>query len=225
MPTLEITRAGLGPEHAMATRNYLLSVMLWPRERDAAERAEFMRTCAAAEAADKAVAVPAMGAAGLGDLLRQTIEARPPRDFEAEISRREKIGLQIGEYYAVLWQPAALKRVGVMAEPYSVKQLQGAMTSPRRRALHPDVIKSDKTLESVLADFRPAACLWAAQFIRYRESIDHEAPCAPDRILDFLAYAESVRQLVGPALRSLSSDDLWRPPAWLRLRHVVLKPL
>ena len=42
MPTLEITRRGLAPDHASATFDYVLSIMLWPIECEM--RREFQRT-------------------------------------------------------------------------------------------------------------------------------------------------------------------------------------
>ena len=95
MPQIQITRSGVHPEHAMATRNYVFSLMLWPREQEAAERADFMRTCDAAQVLDQARALP--GTLRL-EMLEQAWRAKPPDDFQAEIDRRVILGAQVGEY-------------------------------------------------------------------------------------------------------------------------------
>jgi hypothetical protein len=60
MPTLAITRAGLAPAHAVATLDYLLSIMLWPVECDM--RQHFLRAAAAHRRAAAAIAVPGIPA-------------------------------------------------------------------------------------------------------------------------------------------------------------------
>lgn len=216
MPTLQITRAGMAPEHAMATCNYLLSLMLWPVECD--DRTEFLQTCAAAAAIDAARAVP--GAAHSPDLIEQALRARRPADFQQVIDRRVQLGLQVGEYYASAWQHTLPE---MELPPFVAGEARRLMTSPQRRALHSGVL-GEKSLENVLREFRPAACLWAARFILEAENMDHAFPCAPDRIPEFLGLAEWVRRQLSQAGVGRRREpllppdaDVWRPPAWLNL--------
>jgi hypothetical protein len=220
-PTLQITRAGLRPEHAAATRNYLLSVMLWPAECDA--RTEFMKTCAAAAAVDAAEAVP--GAPLSPELLQHVLQARSPKDHQNEVNRRITIGAQVGEFYARASQDAEFE------QPFSVGEIRRRMTSPARRKLHPAVL-GDKSLEAALREFRPSAPLWAASHVIHAEHGEVEVPCRPDQILDFLGYAERIRMRVSalklrhqhePLLPP--SADVWRPPTWMTLPPLRLLPL
>jgi hypothetical protein len=221
MPTLEITRAGFRPEHAMMTRNYLLSIMLWPVECD--QRREFMRTCELAVAIDATKAVPGAAGGNAAELAERAFNVRRPVDHQPEIDRRTKIGAQIGEFYATAWVYGEIDR------PFSVKAIRGALTTPARRKLHPAVM-GDKSLEAALREYRPVATLWAASYIQRAEGIDDEAPCALNRLAEFLALAESVRAIAtslpllnrSPGVLS-RQDDVWRPPPYLHLPKVSLR--
>jgi len=223
MPELKITAAGLGVEHARATCDYLLAIMLWPIECDA--RTEFLRTCSIGSAIEAAKAAPGIGEATALDLAERAFFAAPPAQHEPEVQRRKYLGLQVGEFFAAAWV-----RGGEMNEPVSVKQLRGLMTTPARRRLHPAVV-GEKTFENILREFRPAATLWAAKYVMFREGIDRTAP-SPGMLMEFLALAERARRIVTSLpLRSrrdplLSSEtDLWRVPSWLQLPPVALEQL
>ena len=218
MPTLEITRAGLAPQHADATNHYIFSIMLWPVECDA--RREFQRSCAALRRADAAAAVPGMPADP--DLFRELAEIVPLRILENELMPQYHRGLRVSYFYAAACGIATWGQPGI---PLSIKRLRDKITEPAHRALHPALDVGDKLLERDLRDFRSVSMLWAAAHVSAAEQLH---VFRADRLAEFLALAEWLRTLAFKA-RTLKGEpllspdvDLWRPPSWLKLPSVQL---
>jgi hypothetical protein len=87
MPILQIGRGGLSAEHAAATFDYVISVMIWPTECDM--RREFQRSCGIARRTEAAAAVPGLPVGG--DLFKEALAAWPPdllaREARPQIER------------------------------------------------------------------------------------------------------------------------------------------
>lgn len=221
MPTLQITRAGLAPEHAAATLDYVTSIMLWPLECDM--RTEFQRTCAAGRRAAAAVAVP--GLAAEPGLYSELEDILPPRILKKELQPQLGRGFRVGEFYASACGLTAWERPG---KPISIKQLRGQMTTEARRKAHPAMDVGDKLLERDLHDFRSVATLWAAGHISMAENL---GLFCPKRISEFLSLSEWVRAKLLQGLTKkgdplLPGDvDIWRVPPFLTLPSVSLKSL
>jgi hypothetical protein len=217
MPQLEITRAALAPEHALATTNYLHSIMLWPGFDHAPQRREFLRTCDAARAIDEAKALP--------DTLRveiaeQWFHAKRPKDFEDEVTQRSQEGMLVGEFYAEM--------IGrhLVGDPILVKDMLTHMASREVRALHPVRNRGRSKHEELIAEYRPAALLLAAAYIRHHFPAD----LPMDHVAEFLAVSEWVRVRAASIIPSPHraeallppERDLWRVPPYLKLPHMKL---
>jgi hypothetical protein len=219
MPILQITQAALAPEHARATFEYLLAVMLWPRPTDQDCRDAFLRTCDVARRADLAAAAPSTFAPNdLAASLRDALFARAPADWHAEIESRIHRGMLVGIYFAGCWNRA------VSSERVSVKQLHGLMTAPKWRAQHPAADIGPKTLEAAIREFRQAGPLWAAAFICGKELDEPFPPRTSDGIIHLLAVAEDVRRVAASTSLQGRKEpllpeavDAWRPPTCLQL--------
>lgn len=222
MPTLEIRRAGLRPEYAAMTFNYLLGIMLWPVECDA--RRDFMRTCAAGWKIDLNTAVPGLQS-DIELLLNEAIDV-PSREFLSQQMRpRIARGYRVGEELAAAiglatWANPARARV-------SIKSLRAELTMPERRKLHSAMNVSEKTLQKDSLEFRRVAHLWGALYISCADEYDL---FRPDRLAEFLALSEGlrVRALQVPTIKGdmlLGREvDSWKPPSWLTLPAVSLPP-
>ena len=208
MPYLEITQAALDPQHARATCEYLMGIMLWPS--DAERRAAFLKTAAAVRLVEEVEAVPGTQRP---DMLRQTLGVTAPRDFAAEVNRRWLEGAAVGEYYGIAFQRDLLHL------PVSLKELTSVQTRSERRKLHPAADFGSSKLRDHLREYRPAAHLWASLYMRHADGIDCALPCSLDQIDQFLSLATTIaarlgtiklerqsRPMIGPGV------DLWRVP-------------
>jgi hypothetical protein len=214
MPQLEITRAALAPEHAHATQEYLMAIRAWPAADRADRRAAFLESCAAARLIDEAKALPGNLRV---EMLEQAFRAKPPEDFEPELTLRIRQGLLVGAFYA---ETIVRHMAG---QQVNVKQMLGRMTASAFRKLHPVADIGRSKLESLLREYRPAATLLAAACIRHFEPI----ALPRDDVAEFLALSEWLRvkaasiPLPRRAETLLPLDrDLWRVPPYLTLPSV-----
>jgi hypothetical protein len=158
MPPLEITRAALAPEHARATQEYLMAVRVWPAADRADRRAAFLKTCDAARLIDEAKAVPAILRV---EMLEQAFRAKPPEDFEPELTLRIQQGLLVGTFYAeTIVRYMAGQRI-------TIKEMLSRFTDDAFRQLHPVTSMRQSRLEKLLHEYRPAATLLAAASLRH----------------------------------------------------------
>lgn len=208
MPTLEIRRAGLAPEYATATIDYLISVLIWPAECD--ERVEFMRTCAVGRMAALGAAVPAMLQ---GIAPEDLLEAMPSRVLGAWMEPRIYRGAAAGEFYATA---VARRELGQLV---SIASLREAMTTPDRRRLHPGADIGDTTLEGTLRDFRAVAHLGATDQAGQLAAVGGANPARPHQH----AGSAGRRQSRSPA--ECRSAGRQRPGASPRARLGQDRPL
>jgi len=220
MPTLEIRRAGLRPEYAAMTFNYLLGIMLWPVECDA--RRDFMRTCAAGWKIDLNTAVPGLQS-DIELLLNEAIDV-PSREFLSQqmrprLARGCRVGLELARAIGnSTWANPSSTRV-------SIKRLRADITTPELRKLHPWMDVGEKTLQKDSLEFRQVAHLWGAYQISNFERFDLFRPA---RLAEFLTLSEyvharalQVRTSKGDTLITRKVDS-WRPPSRAPLPEVTL---
>jgi hypothetical protein len=214
VPQLEITSAALAPEHARATQEYLMAVRVWPAADQGDRRAAFLESCAAARLIDEAKAVPATLRV---EMLEQAFRAKPPEDFEPELTLRIRQGLLVGTFYAEMI-------VRHMAgQTITIKAMLSRFTDAAFRQLHSVTDMKRSKLESVLREYRPAATLLAAASIHH---FDRTVLPRAD-VAEFLALSEWLRVKAAsiPLLRRAETllppdQDLWRVPPSLTLPRV-----
>jgi hypothetical protein len=221
MPTLEITNAGLAPEAAPMTLNYLLGIMIWPAECDA--RREFLRTLTAQRRRDLfAVAPETADPAEILEVMDELASVRSPESLKENMQSRIERGSRVGEEFAAAIGIATWVKPGSLV---SIKNLRWRMTTSQRRAAHPAMNVGEKQLEKDSREFRAVCHLWGALHIN---NIEQLGLFCPSRLAEFLSLSEWVRS-AGLRVRTKKGDpllapgsDSWRPPISLELPHCSL---